>query len=116
MKPVILLAALALSGCVYSQPKVFGPQTAGDYYSTLGGNKEREIFNKGYDFARTDDSGNLYAASHNIQNYAMNHTGSGQGKTINLHRKILQIPVPGYQDGEGTHTPSFRNIELPEVE
>ena len=116
MKSIALITALALSGCVYSQPKVFRNQTAGDYYSTLGSNKDKEIFNKGYDYAQTDASGNLYAAQHNIDQYAINHVSSGQKKEISLHRKILQVPVPGYQDSEGQHDPSIKYIELPEVE
>jgi hypothetical protein len=100
------LLALVLGAC--TTPQLPNSQTAAEQFSKLG-RGQKAIASNFYDLGSGDAVKRLYWA----QRRAQESGGTADAQPTVLQRKYVNIPVPGYQDADGTwHEPSLHAVEV----
>jgi hypothetical protein len=99
------MLAAGIPGC--STPTLPNSQTASEQFSKLN-RCQKAIASNFYDLGAGDTVKRLYWAQRRAQ-----ESGTADSQPTVLQRKYVNIPVPGYQDVDGTwHEPSLRAVEV----
>jgi hypothetical protein len=93
---VALLPSLLLASC--ANDPWSGPHTSSNYYGSLHGNAQREIFSEAYNFGSNDAMQRMYAAERNVQKFDV---PGGSSKGASLQTKIVKVPINPYVDSTG---------------
>ena len=111
MRRTALLAGImaSLAGCVTSPPRLANQNDAAVQFAKLGSGG-KQIAQSFYDLGGGDAVKRLYWAQRNLQQTPSLAESSPVEK---LQRKYVNIPVPGFQDVDGTlREPSVRAVEI----
>jgi hypothetical protein len=93
---VLLVAVIALSGCVTSRPRLVNQEDAQVQFARLGPGEKR-LASEFYDLGAGDAVKRLYWA----QRRAQETGGTADAQPTVLQRKYVNIPSPPYRDVDG---------------
>lgn len=113
MNKLLLIPLLALCSCAKDQSPYAGPPpTSALYYAKLSKTQQR-MFGTGYVYGQSDAAGRYEQAYRN----AMSHDAYGPNQQTSLQRKVVSIPIDGFQDQNGvSRSPGNRYIEINTVQ
>jgi hypothetical protein len=94
--PIALLTALFTS-C--ANDPWSGAHTSGNYYASLHGNVQREIFAEAYSYGANDTMQRMYASERNVQRYDV--PGGTTSRPANLRTKVVKVRLNPYMDASG---------------
>jgi hypothetical protein len=108
MRPILLMLALAVTGCTSSHWA--GPQTPELYYAKLSPS-EKKIFDQGYIAKTSDEAGRINEAYERMQSRSL--PGATDRHRSALVSKLVTVPVPRYTDENGvSHDASTKYVTL----
>ena len=96
MKKLAVLCLFLFAGC--ANDPWSGPHTSANYYGSLHGNGQREIFSTGYNFGANDTMQRMYAAERNVQRFDV---PGGSAQHTSLQTKVVKVPLNPYVDSTG---------------
>jgi hypothetical protein len=102
----VALLVLGFAGC--TTPQLPNSQTAAEQFSKLS-RGQKAVAATFYDLGAGDAVKRLYWA----QRRAQESGRTADASPVQLQRRYVNIPVPGYQDADGTwHEPSLHAVEV----
>ena len=108
-KELAILGCALMAGCVTSPPRLVNQNDAAVQFSKLGSGG-RGIAQTFYDLGAGDSIKRLYWAQRGAQQAPSTAESSPVEK---LQRKYLNVPIPAYQDADGTqHEAGLRAVEI----